>query len=142
MLAGPCGAVTFERRSVSERPQWEQCSQPLTGLQVFSTGTIEDDGDNMLQVDFANKVIGGGVLGSGCVQEEIRFLICPGKCLESKLWGSHALIISQSSFRKSYGSEAPHMLYLLVLNVELIVSRLFTEVMDHNECLLITGTFF
>jgi len=26
------------------------------------------------QVDFANKLVGGGVLGRGCVQEEIRFL--------------------------------------------------------------------
>ena len=31
----------------------------------------------MLQVDFANKFVGGGVLDEGCVQEEIRFLICP-----------------------------------------------------------------
>lgn len=31
----------------------------------------------MLQVDFANKYMGGGVLGMGAVQEEIRFLICP-----------------------------------------------------------------
>ena len=29
------------------------------------------------QVDFANKYLGGGVLGGGCVQEEIRFLISP-----------------------------------------------------------------
>ena len=29
------------------------------------------------QVDFANKFVGGGVLGDGCVQEEIRFLINP-----------------------------------------------------------------
>lgn len=51
------------------------------------------------QVDFANKYVGGGVLGSGCVQEEIRFLICP----------------------------------------ELIVCRLFVEVLDANEVLLVTG---
>lgn len=31
----------------------------------------------MLQVDFANKYMGGGVLGMGAVQEELRFLICP-----------------------------------------------------------------
>lgn len=30
-----------------------------------------------IQVDFANAYVGGGVLGHGCVQEEIRFLICP-----------------------------------------------------------------
>ena len=28
-------------------------------------------------MDFANKFLGGGVLNSGCVQEEIRFIICP-----------------------------------------------------------------
>ena len=28
-------------------------------------------------MDFANKYLGGGTLGSGCVQEEIRFLVCP-----------------------------------------------------------------
>jgi len=53
----------------------------------------------MSQVDFANKRIGGGVLGWGAVQEEIRFMICP----------------------------------------ELIVSRLFSEQMDHNESIIITG---
>lgn len=29
------------------------------------------------QADFANKYIGGGVIVGGCVQEEIRFAICP-----------------------------------------------------------------
>ena len=28
-------------------------------------------------MDFANKYIGGMVLGNGCNQEEIRFIICP-----------------------------------------------------------------
>ena len=31
----------------------------------------------MLEIDFANAFVGGGVIGGGCVQEEIRFLICP-----------------------------------------------------------------
>lgn len=53
-----------------------------------------------MQVDFASSWIGGGVLGSGLVQEEILFL----------------------------------------LNPELIVSRLFTEKLGDNECLIITGT--
>lgn len=52
-----------------------------------------------MQVDFANRYLGGGVLGGGCVQEEIRFLVCP----------------------------------------ELILSRLFTEELDDNECLVIIG---
>ena len=53
------------------------------------------------QVDFANKFLGGGVLGHGCVQEEIRFLICP----------------------------------------EMLVTRLFTEVLEKNECLLMRGGY-
>lgn len=52
-----------------------------------------------MQVDFASRWIGGGVLSSGLVQEEILFLMSP----------------------------------------ELIVSRLFTERLADNECLIITG---
>lgn len=54
-----------------------------------------------VQVDFANSLIGGGVLGSGLLQEEILF----------------------------------------VINPELIVARLFTEKLEDNECLIITGLF-
>jgi hypothetical protein len=34
-----------------------------------------------LEVDFANMRVGGGVLHGGCVQEEIRFSICPENLL-------------------------------------------------------------
>lgn len=44
-------------------------------------------------------MIGGGVLGQGCVQEEIRFMICP----------------------------------------ELLISRLFTEILKPNEALIVVG---
>lgn len=33
---------------------------------------------------FANKLVGGGVLGNGSIQEEIRYLISP-ECLVSVL---------------------------------------------------------
>ena len=52
-----------------------------------------------LQVIFADRFVGGGVLSHGCVQQEIRFLVCP----------------------------------------ELIASRLFTERLEDNECLIVTG---
>lgn len=58
-------------------PDWASSTAQLQKLLVTSDGTIEDNGTGMLQVDFANKFIGGGVLAEGCVQEEIRFLICP-----------------------------------------------------------------
>lgn len=75
----PDGVVTYARRYVnrSDLPQWGRSQKLLTKLHITSQGTIEDDGEGLLQVDFANKLVGGGVLGRGCVQEEIRFVICP-----------------------------------------------------------------
>ncbi|KAJ3021810.1 hypothetical protein HKX48_007693 [Thoreauomyces humboldtii] len=64
---------------------WDNLEFPITSLEVRTDGTIEDDGEGMLQVDFANKVIGGGVIGDGCVQEEIRFMINP-ELLVSRLF--------------------------------------------------------
>ncbi|XP_059585785.1 poly(ADP-ribose) glycohydrolase isoform X3 [Alligator mississippiensis] len=96
----PTGLVTFTRQSLQEFPDWERSQKKLSRLHVTYEGTIESNGRGMLQVDFANRFVGGGVTGAGLVQEEIRFLINP----------------------------------------ELIVSRLITEVLDHNECLIVTGT--
>ncbi|KAI0212169.1 Poly(ADP-ribose) glycohydrolase [Lamellibrachia satsuma] len=97
----PQGNLTYSRQVLKhhEFPKWEKCQNVFPQLHVSSGGTIEDDGCGMLQVDFANKYIGGGVLREGSVQEEIRFVICP----------------------------------------ELIVSLLFTEVLDPNEAVVITG---
>ncbi|KAE8285457.1 Poly(ADP-ribose) glycohydrolase [Larimichthys crocea] len=98
----PRGMVTFERRCLgsAEIPDWRSSKEAMPKLHVTSRGTIEREGTGMLQVDFASSWIGGGVLGSGLVQEEILFL----------------------------------------LNPELIVSRLFTEKLGDNECLIITGS--
>ncbi|XP_031435057.1 poly(ADP-ribose) glycohydrolase isoform X3 [Clupea harengus] len=96
----PTGLVTFTRQSLTNFPKWESSRTLLTRLHITCEGTIEDQGYGMLQVDFANRLVGGGVTGRGLVQEEIRFLINP----------------------------------------ELIASRLFTEALEHNECLIITGT--
>eukprot|EP00795_Rhopilema_esculentum_P013152 gene13152-3945_t len=58
-------------------PDKQWCDKSFKNLFATSKGTIEDDGNGFLQVDFANRLVGGGVIGEGCVQEEIRFLICP-----------------------------------------------------------------
>lgn len=73
----PTGNVTFTRQCIHEFPKWENLDLSLRDIHVSAEGTIEDDGLGLLQVDFANKFLGGGVLTHGCVQEEIRFLICP-----------------------------------------------------------------
>ncbi|KAF3842050.1 hypothetical protein F7725_024001 [Dissostichus mawsoni] len=94
------GSCHIQRQALNTPPNWETSQTQLKRLHITCEGTIEDDGYGMLQVDFANKSVGGGVTGHGLVQEEIRFLINP----------------------------------------ELIVSRLFTEALEFNECLIITGT--
>lgn len=64
----PPGTLTFLRQSVQTSPKWQDLGQPLGRLRSTPIGTIEDDGAGMSQMDFANEYIGGGVLGSGCVQ--------------------------------------------------------------------------
>lgn len=94
------GIITFSRFSINnlDFKSFENSVKEILRPTINENGTIEDS-KNALQVDFANMYIGGGVLGSGCVQEEIRFTICP----------------------------------------ELIVSMLFMERMDDEECILIRG---
>jgi poly(ADP-ribose) glycohydrolase len=58
-------------------PHWAASDQPLARIHLAAEGNIEEGGAGMLQADFANRFVGGGVLRSGLVQEEIRFTICP-----------------------------------------------------------------
>lgn len=62
--------------------EWENSKTILGDVEVMDEGGIEDFKSNSIQVDFANKFIGGGCLSTGCVQEEIRFVISP-ECLPS-----------------------------------------------------------
>lgn len=73
-----CGAVHFRRVALepTQVPNLPQLVGPILEPVVLSTEKIEEV-DDTWQADFANKVVGGGVLGHGCVQEEIRFCISP-----------------------------------------------------------------
>ncbi|KAF9663112.1 hypothetical protein SADUNF_Sadunf17G0004600 [Salix dunnii] len=84
----PEGFVSFERKvlpleqlplcvSYPEANFWSKSVVSLCPFEVHSTGFIEDQSNGALEVDFANKYLGGGALHSGCVQEEIRFIINP-----------------------------------------------------------------
>ncbi|BFZ02721.1 hypothetical protein BsWGS_05759 [Bradybaena similaris] len=71
----PDGFITYKR--VYRKPEcWMTLESKLTKLHVSTEGTIEDE-RGFLQADFANKFVGGGVLNTGLVQEEIRFVLCP-----------------------------------------------------------------
>ncbi|XP_076454325.1 uncharacterized protein LOC143289235 isoform X2 [Babylonia areolata] len=76
------GSVTFSRQVVDRNvlPTLDELCRSQTALcplLVHTHGVIEDVGASAMQVDFANRAIGGGVLGRGRVQEEIRFSTCP-----------------------------------------------------------------
>ncbi|XP_012540752.1 poly(ADP-ribose) glycohydrolase [Monomorium pharaonis] len=96
----PEGIITIERRYIplENCPRWNLQDQKLSPLHITSKGTIESEGAGLLQVDFANKYVGGGVLGLGCVQEEIRFVICPElmvtMLVTEELDDTEALIVS------------------------------------------------
>lgn len=76
----PKGVLTFTRRSIqrSQFPNWKEEAKTFKNLRysISSENRIEDAA-GMLQVDFSNKAIGGGVIGNGAVQEEIRFCMNP-----------------------------------------------------------------
>ena len=71
--------VSFERRYLQshEVPKWNISTKSLSNLFVHLGGSIEKNGKDLLQIDFANKLVGGGVLDNGCTQEEIRFCMNP-----------------------------------------------------------------
>lgn len=59
--------------------KWANDATPLgpLGLTDLKIGMEDSYGAQCMQVDFANRCLGGGVITGGCVQEEIRFAICP-----------------------------------------------------------------
>jgi len=70
--------ITFQRVSLKENstPDWINSSMNICNV-IIDKGRNIEECENMLQVDFANCYLGGGVLRTGCVQEEIRFIITP-----------------------------------------------------------------
>jgi len=92
----PDGCLTFTRKVLGQ----EHSAAPLTAAELRRSVTplaalcamerhrgswsaegpftrIEDDTAVTLRADFANMYLGGGVLHSGCVQEEILFVVFP-----------------------------------------------------------------
>lgn len=73
----PKGDLHVFRKVASRPPEWESSRELFRDLEIAVSGTLEDDAPGQWQADFANKNIGGGVLGHGAVQEEILFCIFP-----------------------------------------------------------------
>ncbi|KAJ3339594.1 hypothetical protein HDU93_008011 [Gonapodya sp. JEL0774] len=81
----PRGTVTFHRRYLppASLPRWSSLFHlglADLALDVRVQGDIfgpEGEENGALMVDFANKDVGGGVIGKGAVQEELLFLMHP-----------------------------------------------------------------
>ena len=73
----PVLVTTRSSLAPMDLPTWKQSSAPLATVVTVPQGHNIEDATGCLQLDFANAMIGGGVIGRGCVQEEIRFLVCP-----------------------------------------------------------------
>lgn len=76
----PNGVLTFQRRFIEKErfPDWKDSNAKFSSIKLStSLNTNIEEVAGALQVDFANRYLGGGVLGWGCVQEEIRFVINP-----------------------------------------------------------------
>ncbi|XP_013633340.1 PREDICTED: probable poly(ADP-ribose) glycohydrolase 2 [Brassica oleracea var. oleracea] len=63
--------------SYPEAEYWAKSTTPLCSVQVHSTGVIEDQPGETLEVEFADEYFGGLTLRHGCLQEEIRFMMNP-----------------------------------------------------------------
>ena len=81
------GQLHIIRRRVDlDEHQWATSEALLLKVEVVPPMIgfeHQEFGRDCLHADFANKFLGGGVLSGGCVQEEIRFAICPELVLGS-----------------------------------------------------------
>eukprot|EP00427_Karlodinium_veneficum_P013505 CAMPEP_0169071340 /NCGR_PEP_ID=MMETSP1015-20121227/5605_1 /TAXON_ID=342587 /ORGANISM="Karlodinium micrum, Strain CCMP2283" /LENGTH=449 /DNA_ID=CAMNT_0009130415 /DNA_START=159 /DNA_END=1508 /DNA_ORIENTATION=- len=75
----PKGYIIVDRvvsKGMQEK-EWTQSKKPLLPVDVAKQNTGFEEAPGLAHVDFANRSLGGGVMTGGCVQEEIRFAICP-----------------------------------------------------------------
>nr|CDS19301.1 polyADP ribose glycohydrolase [Echinococcus granulosus] len=71
--------VTYTRRCLDQPPDFVSSDAKFKSIAfgVSSTCLIEDADPGTIQVNFADRFLGGGVLRGGCVQEEILCCIRP-----------------------------------------------------------------
>ncbi|KAF7133377.1 hypothetical protein RHSIM_Rhsim09G0002700 [Rhododendron simsii] len=140
----PVGVVSFERKvlplehsppcvSYPKADYWSKSSFPLCCFKVCRSGLIEDHSCEGLEVDFANKYLGGGALNRGCVQEEIRFMINPeliaGMLFLPSMADNEAIEIVGTERFSNYTGVA---ILISLLKDKLLLIRSFIIVYDHQ----------
>ena len=106
-LARPVHTIRCRAEKVTA-VHWRECRGPLVPPVVHPLGQSLDEAKGMLQVDFANRLVGGGAIAYGCVQEEIMFCVCP-ELIVSRLFcpamnpDEAIIFIGAEQFSKSKG---------------------------------------
>ncbi|CAG9326326.1 unnamed protein product [Blepharisma stoltei] len=65
--------LSFLRRCLEFTPDWNESRSQMSNLIIIEEQNSMEDYRDKLMIDFANAYIGGGILSTGCVQEEIMF---------------------------------------------------------------------
>ena len=102
------GTLTFRRLVLPPLAPdaWAASRAPMSSLRVLGQGHAIEEAAGCLQADFANAYLGGGVLSGGCVQEEIRFALCPeliaGMALCAAMRDDEALLMTGAERYSDY----------------------------------------
>lgn len=117
------------RRQVLDPQQvypWSTSSSAMLNVQVNANSTIESV-RRSAHTDFANALIGGGVLGNGAVQEEIRMCISPellvSLLITQQMADNEAVVISGSHIYAKYTGYAKSFAFLDAYRIDGVKSR-------------------
>jgi len=101
--------IVLERKAlfIDRMPVWEFIKKPICHVDIFLESNIELDYESQFHADFANRIIGGGVLHGGLAQEETLFSSRP-ECIISilfctPLYDSESFIISGPELFNTFG---------------------------------------
>jgi len=107
----PTQFLVFERlvfgedQEYSMTDQWKNSQQKLLNLKIQPTGKIEET-QGAIEIDFANKFLGGGVIKKGTAQEEIMFITSPetliGVLFSEVMLDSEAILIQGAEIYCKY----------------------------------------
>jgi len=77
--------VNFLRKQVVRDISWQSLACPFAKIRPYLGKTSLDDSPAQFKADFANKIVGGGVLNRGSAQEEMFFCSAP-ECIAARIF--------------------------------------------------------
>ena len=112
--------ISYERVCLSQQQMYDwkklqSSTKSLCNSEVDENSPIENSENTYAKVDFANMYLGGGVLNTGCLQEEIMFTSCPelicGMLFMEAMKDNEAIIIAGFKKYSNYSGYARALKY-------------------------------